>query len=480
MKKKFNQNRRSFIQNLALFTGGSAMLSTYGNLQLMQSALAAPNSYSGLTDNKSLVCVFLLGGNDALNTLVPYKNTEYNKYAAARESMAIARNQLLPINGNNHGFHPSLPDLRDLYNEGTLAVANNVGNLFEPVTSQAYFDYLAGSNPGLNIPPDLFSHSHQTEIWQTNLAPKPGSIHPGWGGAINDLLFSANSNPNTPSAFTIAGNNLWQAGVNTRSFGISPGADIDDFNDFTNATWPPHQSSRHDAWNKILNLPRTDILQLQAAKSFKDTQTRAGALRDAFRQAPSFTTPFNDRNSLALQLRSVAKMIAARDSLGLKRQTFFVSLGPFDTHGNQLMAHSQLLSTLNEALVSFQQSLVELRLQDSVTTFTASEFGRTLTSNGKGTDHAWATDYMVMGGAVDGGKMHGDPIQYSGQPIGQHISENLFSAQDIGSGRFIPKYSTDQYGATLAKWMGINDTDLGTIFPNLNNFSVRNLGFMRS
>ncbi|MEE9346354.1 MAG: DUF1501 domain-containing protein [Methylococcales bacterium] len=480
MSKQFNPNRRSFIQNLALLTGGSALLSSYGNLQLIQSAFSAPIGYTGLTDNKSLVCIFLLGGNDSLNTLIPYTNADYQKYANVRQNLAIAHQQLLPVNGNQYGFHPSLPGLRTLYNEGRLAVASNIGNLFEPITRDAYFNYLDGNNPGLNIPPDLFSHNHQMEIWQTNLAPKPGTINAGWGGTMNDLLVSANSNPDIPSAFTIAGNNLWQAGATTRSFGIQPGAGIDNFGALEDDSWPTWQSSRAEAWNKILNLPRTDVLQTQAANSFLDTQSRANYLRTAFQQAPAFQTPYNDRNSLASQLRTVATMIAARDSLGLKRQTFFVSAGPYDTHGDQLGVHSGLLAQLDEALVSFQRTLEEIGVEESVTTFTASEFGRTLTSNGNGTDHAWATDYLVMGGAVDGGKIHGETIQYSDVPQGQHLTEKLFGPQDVGSGRFIPAYSTDQYGATLAKWMGINDSDLDTIFPNLRHFPVQNLGFMRS
>lgn len=479
MKNKFNQNRRTFVKNLALLTGSSAMLSYYGNLQLIQSALGTPSDYTSLTDHKSLVCIFLLGGNDSLNTLIPYSNAEYQKYANVRQTMAIAHDQLLPVMANKLGFHPNLPGLRDLYNEGKLAVANNIGNLFEPVSRDVYFDYLDGNNPGLNVPPDLFAHNHQQEIWQTNLAPNAGTTNPGWGGTMNDLLVAANDNSDIPSAFSISGNNLWQAGVNTHTFGIRAGAGIDDFNDFKNTSWPNWQPSRVEAWHKILNLPRSDVLQMQAANSFKDTRFRANLLRDAFQQAPEFQTSFNNRNGLALQLRSVAKMIAIREQLGLKRQIFFVSADAYDTHSNQLIVHRGLMTTLNDAMLSFQRTLEEMGVEQSVTTFTASEFGRTLTSNGNGTDHAWATDYLVMGGAVDGGKTHGDPIQYSDVPQDQRLTEKLFGSEDVGSGRFIPKYSTDQYGATLAKWMGVNDSDLGIIFPNLNNFSSQNLGFMK-
>ncbi len=478
MKTKINQNRRHFLKHLALFTGGSSILSTFGNMQLIQSVLASSSEYSGLTDNKSLVCVFLFGGNDSLNTLVPYPNAEYQKYARVRQNMAIARNQLLPVSGNKYGFHPSLSGLRNLYNENKLAIAANVGNLFEPIARDAYFDYLEGNNGSLNIPPNLFSHSHQQETWQTNLAAEVGSVHPGWGGLMADLLVEANSNPDVPPAFTLSSSNLWQAGETTRPFGIRAGQGVSTFEHFDESGWPPHEFARSAAWNAILNLQRSDVLQAYTATSFLDTRRRASLLRNALQQVPSLQTPYDTENGLAKQLRSVAELIAIRESLGMKRQIFFTSAGGWDTHSSQVNSHSELLTMLNNSLFSFQRTLEELGVEDSVTTFTASEFGRTLTSNGDGTDHAFSSDYMVMGGAVDGGKVHGEPVQYSDQSQGEHWGEKLFGPEDVGSGRFIPKYSTDQYGATLAKWMGVSDSDLDNMFPNLANFSIQDLGFM--
>jgi uncharacterized protein (DUF1501 family) len=491
MKTKINQNRRSFLQNFATLAGSSALLSSYGGLQLIQSAVAAPGNYAGLTDYKSLVCVFLPGGNDAFNTFVPNTDTEYQKYAAVRQNMAVARGSLHPIAGGSHGFHPTLPDLRDLYNTGKLAVINNVGNLFQPITRDEYFNH-TDNHASLNLPLNLFAHDHQQETWQTSLAPVEGTVFPGWGGRMTDLLAAANTNPDVPPAFTIAGNNLWQSSEieSSRAFSLESRVPvfIDRFQRFN-----PFQGTYHDAqrlvrslaWEEIINLPYTDPLQAHTATAFLDTRRRANLLRDALDQTPEITTPYNDRNGLAQQLRAVAQMIAVRQDLGLKRQTFFVSLGSFDTHGDQLTDHPRLLAELNEALSSFQQALAFLQVEDSVTTFTASEFGRTLTSNGDGTDHAWATDYMVMGGAVDGGKMYGTPIEYSDVPEGVHATpgsapEKLFGPRDVGSGRFIPAYSTDQYGATLANWMGVNDDDLLTTFPNLENFSAHDLGFIKS
>lgn len=488
MKTKINQNRRSFLQNFATLAGSSALLSSYGGLQLIQSAVAAPGNYAGLTDYKSLVGVFLPGGNDAFNTLIPNTDAEYQKYAEIRQSMTIDRGDLHSIAGGSHGFHPSLSGLRDLYDNNKLAVVQNVGNLFQPITREEYFNY-SDNNASLNVPPDLFAHDHQQETWHTSLAPEEGIAHPGWGGRMTDLLSSANTNPDVPPAFTIAGNNLWQSSESesSRAFSLENEAPIviDRFQRLSLLGEPsihhdPQRPDRALAWEEIINLPQTDPLQAQAAKAFLDTRRRANLLRDALDQVPEITTPYNDRNGLARQLRAVAQMIAVREVLGLKRQTFFVSLGSFDTHGGQIANHARLLGLVDEALSSFQQTLADLLVEDTVTTFTASEFGRSLTSNGTGTDHAWATDYMVMGGAVDGGKMHGDPMEYSDVPEGTHRGEKLFGPQDVGSGRFIPAYSTDQYGATLASWMGVTGSDLATIFPNLENFSAYDLGFIKS
>ncbi|HHJ38474.1 MAG: hypothetical protein AXA67_12920 [Methylothermaceae bacteria B42] len=471
-------NRRRFLQRMAWLGGGSALLATQNQFRLLNAALAAPGKYANLTDHRSLVCVFLMGGNDSHNMFVPYANAEYQKYKKVRQGMAIARSQLHPVRGSQYAFHSNLKGLRDLYNEGRLAIVNNIGPLFGEITPTAYFDFLEGNNAGLNVPRNLFSHSDQQETWQTGKSTGAGKIHPGWGGKMADRLMAANTNPAVPISYTLSGNNPWQAGVVSHPFGIQPGQGVGSFEDFDQREWPPWQKSRAAAWDAILKLQSSHLLQQQAAASFLNTRKRANLLRNALEQSPPLQTPYNPENNLAQQLRTIAKLIAARESLGLKRQIFFASLGSFDTHSMQLTEHQNLFTSLNDALVSFQRTLEELNVEDSVTTFTASEFGRTLTINGDGTDHAWACDLLVMGGAVDGGKVHGEPIEYSDQSLGEHWGEKLFGPRDVGSGRFIPKYSTDQYGATLAKWMGITDGDLIKIFPHLNNFSTRDLGFM--
>ncbi len=472
MKGNINLKRRKFIQNLSLLAAGSSLQIHQNRLGLFNNALAATGDYSGITDQKSLVCIYLGGGNDAFNMFVPYENTRYQQYAAIRGALAIPRNQLLPVTGNQHGFHPSMAKVRDLYNNQKIALISNVGNLIEPLTREQYLAFARGENPGVNVPSDLFSHSHQTEIAQTNLAPQSGTSHPGWGGLIADLLNLANSNAGLSPSFSLAGNNLWQSGIQTQPFSLNSS----NIKQFTFGYTPPssRSASLTNSWRELSNLNYQNVLQQQIAGVTTLTEQRVNSLAGAVALSDGIIqTSFNDRNSLAAQLRMVARLIYARDAvsgLGMQRQIFFVKLGAFDTHDNQLTPHANLLATLNEALDSFYQTTVELGVADSVTTFTLSEFGRSMARNRGGTDHGWGSYGLVMGDAVDGGKIHGElPDLTPG------------SNDDSGNaGRIIPKISNDQYGATLAKWMGISDSDLLTVFPNLSHFSAKDLGFMAS
>ena len=467
--------RRSFLRQLGATTAWSALTMT-GQMPLMARALAAEN-YSGIDDYRSLVCVFLSGGIDTHNAFVPYAN--YDNYASLRQALAISRNQLLPDSSGALGFHPSLAPLRTLYNEGKLAIAANLGNLFEPLTASEVFDYFGEDVSPKSIPRELFSHSHQSDLVQINAARRPGSEAPGWGGLMADRLIEASTDLSFPLSYTVAGNNLWQTGQTSRPFSVRPGRDIPVFEHFDDDTWPRWEPARSAAWTQILERSYTHPLEAQVAKAMLGTKQRSDLLRSELEAAPPFNTPFNEDNRLENQLRSVAKLISIRQRVGLRRQLFFVELGNWDTHSNHLERHGEQLTDLANGLFSFQRTIDELGLSDSVTTFTISEFNRTLTINGDGTDHAWAGEQLVMGGAVDGGKVHGQPIDYQSTGIGQHWGDTLFGAKDVGSGRFIPEYSMDQYGATLAKWMGIKGTDLATIFPNLKNFAQKDLGFMR-
>ncbi len=466
MSNHFNQQRRKFIK-MAMIGGASTVFATQNKLNLISSALAS--DYSTINDYKSLVCIYLRGGNDGFNMVVPLASSEYSNYQKARQSLAIPKNSLLAVANGQHGFHPSMPLTRDLYNQQQLAVVANTGVLFRPTTLNSYRNKIS-------IPPDLFSHSHQMDIWQTGHASNPSIIHPGWGGLIADRLNNANqTNAGIPPTFTLSGTNLWQSGEATRQIGIGASG-IKNFKFFSgDQEW---ELSRRHAFEDIMRLNSSHPFQTQIKNITNDTRERVVELKKALDQSPELTSEFDTDNPLAKQLRMVAKLISVREELGMKRQLFYVSAGSWDTHSNQITNHADLLAMLDAGIGSFQTTLQELDAMgiattNSVTTFSASEFGRTLTSNGDGTDHGWASHYLVCGGAVQGGQIHGNiPTMEIGG------ANDATGEYGTPAGRFIPEYSVDQYGATLARWLGISEPDMSTIFPNLKNFSQKDLGFM--
>ncbi len=450
-------DRRAFLKKMALGSIGVSAAAMQGKLNLIQAALAA-GDYTALPDHKSLVCVFLYGGNDAFNMFVPYATSAYNQYANIRKNLAIPRANLLPVTGNQHAFHPSMPKTRNLYNQGKTVLVSNLGTLYQPTTRAQV------NNDTAVLPPDLFSHSHQQEIWQTGLSPATGVSHSGWGGRMADLLMDANSNADLPPTFTLNGSNLWQMGDLTEPLAVNPWSGVSNFENY-NEDW---STERRATWEQMLALTRSHLLTSQLASTTVDIKNRLDALRSAWASSPTLQTPYDNQNDLAVQLHAVAKLISIRQTLGMKRQIFFVALGGFDTHGGQLNTHAAQLGKLDSALDSFYKMTQELGVANTVTTFTASEFGRSLTINGDGTDHAWGSHALVMGGAVAGGQIIGQLPQYVlGGP------DDMFD-----DGRFIPTTATDQYGATLAKWMGVDNSDLADIFPHLNNFAAKDLGFL--
>jgi len=459
---KTSMQRRHFLKKLALGIGSTSVLAMQGKLQLIQAAVAADSDYTSIDDYKSLVCIFLRGGNDSFNMVVPYEQSAYQQYANSRNGMALSRNSLHPLNNSDFAFHASLPDLRSLYNTNKLGIVANVGALIEPVTKAAYLNETA------RLPADLFSHSHQQEFWETGATAK-SSIHPpGWGGRMIDLLADANNDPTQAALFSLTGNNIWQRGLKPLDFVLNPYSGVTQLEAFTERNWPRWNNGRIQAWNKIKQMQSSSLLNQHLTDTFISKEARIAELLSSISQAQEITTPFPEEGALSAQLKMVAKMISIRKALGMKRQIFIVGVGGWDTHSNQLGEHATALSGLNGALASFYQSTVDLGVAGTVTAFTASEFGRTYSINGDGTDHAWSGHNLVVGGAVDGGKIHGDMPNFS-----------INGPDDTDeTGRFIPKYGVDQYGATLAKWMGMTDSDMREIFPNLSNFDNTDLGFM--
>ncbi|MDA7917090.1 DUF1501 domain-containing protein [Akkermansiaceae bacterium] len=414
---------------------------------------------------RALVCVFLQGGNDSYNMLVPRGESEYEEYAEVRGSLSLPREDLLsltgPLNqGKELGLHPSLTRLKEIYEGGEAAFVSNVGTLQQPTTRADY-----EANASL-LPKGLFSHSDQQRQWQTAVADRAAKS--GWLGRMADVIQSGDDLNHYASAISVSGINLSQTAPETVPYVIGPNGSRGLFE------WDePRWSYGKKAVLSQLDLETDSLLQ----KAFLHRKKQAIELNDSFSstleeantERPEFGT-----NSLSNQLEMVFEVIQAREVLGLRRQTFFVMLGGWDHHSELLGPHADLLGQLDLALGSFQTALNEAGLGESVTTFTASDFGRSLTSNGQGSDHGWGGNQLVMGGAVNGGEVYGAyPDLYLDSPF------------DVGRGRMLPTTSVDEYFAELACWFGISRNQLPVILPHLNRFydlqgTSPPLGFMGS
>ena len=457
MNRHYQARRRFLKRSLACAVAGSGAGAMTGKLNLVGSALA--DSYAGVSDYKALVCVFLYGGSDSFNLFVPSDETLQGQYRTARNSLSIDQADLLPANDGIVSFNQQLPNLKALYEGGDAAVIANVGNLVSPVNRA---DLINGSAV---IPADLFAHNHQQEQWQKALSSQPTSVvGAGWGGRMADLLRDANANATLPPSFSVAGSNYFQPGNVTTPVAVDPryGPRLMDYMDSSRSG---SNAGRESAMARILALQNDHLLQQFAGESFARARDSSVLLTQVMEQHPASAHDFSTSGSIGSQLQMVARLIAGRETMGQKRQIFFVGMGGWDTHDAQSIRLSQLASDLDKGLSSFQaemqaQGLADPDGSDQVTTFTASDFGRTLTVNGDGSDHGWGGHYFVMGGAVNGGQLIGDWPSY------------VIGGEDdtADKGRVIPSMSVNQYGATLASWMGLSDSDINSIFPDLANF----------
>lgn len=450
-------NRRKFIQN-ALLTGiaGSSMTSSFGQLNQISAALANAKVTSNY---KALVCVFLYGGNDGFNMVVPRDNASYTNYAQSRQNLAIAQTDLLPISpqsGGDFGLHPAMPELQSLFDTGDLAIQANIGTLIQPVTRAQVLNNTAV------LPPQLFSHNDQQALWEMGNVSSPERR--GWGGLLADQLQSYNSSQ-LPMNLSIAGNNLFQVGDSNEPYSVSASGIEEMLGVRPDVPW---EAERADIFAQIRDMNRTHLLERTHDNTIRNIQATASALKAALEQAPTLATVFPEGNPLAAQLEMVAKLISVSEDVGHERQIYFVGFGGFDTHDRQNTDQPGLMATLSQGLNAFNQATQELGIANQVTTFTQSDFGRTLTSNGDGTDHGWGSHHLMMGGAVNGGDIYGVMPDLS-----------IGGPDDANDGRMIPTTSVDQYAATLANWFGLEQPELDLIFPNLSNFSQSNLGFMQ-
>ncbi len=408
-------------------------------------------------DYKALVCLFLYGGNDYGNTLVPYDQPSYDAYAAIRQTLATPRDSLaataLPaVGGRQMALAPQLGKLKGLWDAGKLAVQLNVGTLVQPTTLA---QYKAKSVP---LPPKLFSHNDQQSVWQ---ASSPEGATSGWGGRLGDLFMGGNGT-STFTCMNVSGNAVFMAGRQAVQYQVSTSGAVP-INGVTKSLFGSAACST--ALRALITADRTHWMEAELNRVVKRSVDAQATLSTALAGAPAFTTAF-DTSSLSTQLQMVAKLIAARQALGATRQVYFVSIGGFDLHDLLVAQHPGLLTQISDAMASFYAATAELGVADKVTTFTASDFGRTLTSNGDGSDHGWGSHHFVMGGAVKGGRFYGTLPSVS-----------VNGPDDVGQGRLLPTTSVDQLAATLATWMGVSATDLPLVLPQIGNYSQRDLGY---
>ncbi len=451
-------NRREFLKKTGAGAAATAAFAAYPGAAFSQIiGTSAP-----FPDYKALVCVFLFGGNDSYNMLVPRSNAEYNVYAASRQNMAIAQSDLLPINpltpdGADYGLHPMMTDIQTLFESNRAAFVSNTGPLVEPTTKDQY------RNKSVLLPPQLFSHNDQQDQWSSLKGINQSKT--GWAGRLADLIRTNVADQQMATNVSLFGSTLLQSADETVAYVMGPDGPIP-FAGFSRD--PGIFAEQRLAFERVINSNYSSIYE----RGFAEVQRRAVAAADlvgdalADPNAQIINTAF-PQTELGLQLNTVARLIAVRDQLDMQRQVFFVATGGFDSHDDQLLNQPDLLGGVSEAMAAFYNATVELGVSDMVTSFTQSDFGRTLTSNGDGTDHAWGGNQLVIGDAVAGREMYGT------YPLLQ-----IDGPDDVGGGRIIPTTSADQYAATLSQWFGIPDADLATVAPNIGNFVQRDLGFL--
>lgn len=453
---------------------GISSAAVLSQLRMMNSIAQAATTTA--SDYKALVCILLAGGNDGHNTVVPLTQSDYNAYKTARGGLALPDSngpllQVQTANGTPYGLNPGLTHIHPLWSAGKLAVLANVGMLNEPVTRAQYLNTLSG----VSLPTNLFSHSDQVQQWQSGIGSTSGGT--GWGGRALDALNSMNGTSLFPASVSLAGPSLYCTGSTIRSSSLFPGFDLDmaGMN-----LWPASATAaRYQGVQNVITFDSGLKLVQAANKSRKDAMDLNALLVGNTAQV---TSPFPS-TTIGDQLKQVAKIIKLRTVTGMSRQVFFCTLGGFDTHAGQSWQHWNLLYDLSEAMKAFYDATANengLQLPDKITTFTISDFGRTLQSNGGGCDHGWGSHHLIMGGAVNGGTM-----------FGTFPTLVLGGDDDSGSrGAMIPTTSHAQYGATLAQWFGVSDvpdpsdpmgrSPLDIVFPALTqgNFVVRDLGFL--
>jgi uncharacterized protein (DUF1501 family) len=448
-------SRRRFLRLGSRTIAGAGL--ALGAQPALTLARAADTTTSRGGDYRALVCVYLEGGCDGFSLMVPTGVYEHQEFASARGTLAVPHHQLIGLNGGASpvGLHPNAAALQPLYDDGLLAMIANVGTLIEPTTQEQY------RNNAVALPAQLFSHSDQAIQWQQ--LQGRNRAEEGWGAKAADYL-SGFQERDYLTSISLAGSNYWQSGAGQRPFTLTESGVLKYQGMDEDGDW---QQPRRDAFERVLELPRRHLF----SRAYADLQKRALSVTAELGQVlESNAGLFSDQpqgNGLAEKLNMVAQLIAAQEQLGLRRQIYYVSMGGFDVHDNHSRELPMLFEELAEALAFFQGKLEVMGKASNVTTFTASDFGRSLISNGDGTDHGWGNHLMVMGGAVQGGSIYG-----------QLPSLDLNGPDCVHRGRILPTTSATQYAATLLNWIGLDDAALSYVLPNIDNFETRNLGFL--
>ena len=474
---KFERSRRQFLRTASMASMAGISASPF---ILGLNSMAAMAQGTGSTGYKALVCIFLQGGNDGHGTVIATDPESYSAFTTARSGapgLAYPLAELLPITlktpqtGRTFALNPALGGVQNLFNAGRAAIVANSGTLIAPATKA---QVNANSVP---LPDSLFSHFDQTAAWQAIASNYGSAEHVGWGGSVADVIESMNMNTNSMfTCISTAGIALFLSGQSSFQLNVTPAGPIPIYG----VANPPFGSpSSTNPLSSILTADETNLFAKEYGVVINRSMQAQAMLASAMLPAgpggipnpPQYLDPQTKMltdNQLAYSLQTVARIISGQASLGVNRQIFYVQLGSFDTHNNQAITHAQLLTQLGEALEYFDGLMVAAGLGNQVTSFTASDFGRTLTSNSNGTDHGWGSHHFVVGGAVQGQDMYG---QYPVIGVNQ--------ANDVGAGRLIPTTSVDQYAGTLARWFGLSDGQVGQVFPNFGNFgSSPYLGFM--
>lgn len=461
----YDLSRRKFIGACCAAVGTTGMLSALAQLRMIgaladSSAPVAPTGSSQVRpDYRALVCLFLAGGNDANNMIIPQDSAGYAAYAKGRGALALPHEALLGLtrrngDGRAFGLHPAMSELRELFSNGKLALLANVGTLVVPTTKE---QFKAKSVP---LPNALFSHNDQQVQWQSSISDSK-LFTSGWGGRMADLTNAFNENNTISMSISLAGQNSFQVGRQVMQYSVSPNGAVQ-----PNATGGNLGALRTQTRKELLGTPDENLFETAFAGLTSDAVTDSALLASVLGKDAPFKTEF-PKSSLGAQLRMIARLATVAPGLGLKRQIFFARIGGWDLHDAQIGAHAKLLGDVSQSVSAFYKATEELGLADQITTFTASDFGRTFTGNGDGSDHGWGSHHFIVGGAVKGGDVYGRMPEFA-----------IDGPDDTGRGRWIPTTSVDEYNATLATWFGVKPTELEIVLPNIGRFARRDLGFM--